>query len=64
MMAAAVLEKAGDKDHVTVTAKPIAQGVRVRLEVEEGLLKVLGSMGGMMAPGGMPPGAMPPGGGS
>lgn len=62
--AAAVLAKAGDKDHITLTAKPIAKGMRVRLELEDGLLKALGSMGGMMAPGGMPPGAMPPGGGS
>jgi hypothetical protein len=54
-MVANTLEKAGGKDHVTITATPIAKGIRVRLEVEEGLLKLLGSMGGMM---GMESGAM------
>ena len=58
-MVVGVLEKAGGKDHVTITATPIAKGIRVRLEVEEGLLKLLGSMGGMMGPGG-PGGAAPP----
>jgi hypothetical protein len=54
-MVVGVLEKAGGKDHVTITATPIAKGIRVRLEVEQGLLKLLGSMGGMM---GMESGAM------
>ena len=53
-MLAAIVAKAGSKDHVTVTAQPIAQGVRVRLEVEEGLLKAIGSMSRMM---GGPPGS-------
>ena len=55
-MLAGMLAKAGSKDHVTVTAQPIAQGVRLRLELEEGLLKALGSMSQMM--GGTPPGAV------
>lgn len=55
-MLAGLLEKAGEKDHITLTSTPIAQGVRLRLEVEEGLLQVLGSlsqaMGGMTPAGG------------
>ncbi len=49
-MVAGFLQTAGKKDHVTITVNPISQGVRVRLEFEEGLLKVLGSlppMGGL-----------------
>ena len=61
-MVAGALEKTGGKDHITITATPIAKGVRVRLEVEEGLLKLLGSMGAMLSPGGMggPGGDAPP----
>ncbi len=60
-MLAAALEQAGEKDHVQITATPIARGVRVRLELEEGLLKAICSMGKGL--GGMPPGMMmPPGG--
>ena len=59
---------AGDKDHVLINATPIERGVRMRLELEEGLLKALATMGmkfspmGGGMPGGMPPGGMPPGG--
>lgn len=53
-MVAGLLAKAGQQDHVTVTAQPIAQGVRVRLELEEGLLKAIGSLSQVM--GGMAPG--------
>jgi hypothetical protein len=62
-MLVGALEKAGGKDHITITATPIAKGIRVRLEVEEGLLKLLGSMGAMMGPGapGGPGGDAPPG---
>ena len=56
-MLASALANVGGKDHVLITAKPIDRGVRVRLELEEGLLKVLATMGQKMAPmGGMPPG--------
>jgi hypothetical protein len=48
MMAATLLEKAGDKGHVALTAQPMPQGLRVRLVVEEGLLKVLGATTGQM----------------
>ncbi len=61
-MLAGTFEKAAAKDHVIVTAKAIPQGVRVRLELEEGLLKALASMAGQMSPmGGMPGGPMPGG---
>ena len=36
---------AGSKNHVSFTVTPIARGVRGRLEVEAGLLKMLGSLG-------------------
>jgi hypothetical protein len=35
-------DKAGDKSHLSVTVTPISRGVRVRWEIEEGLLKVVG----------------------
>ena len=49
---AEIWKKAGKKDHVIMTTKPIPQGVRMRLEFEEGLLKALGSLSPM---GGPPP---------
>jgi hypothetical protein len=55
-MLAGMLESAGAKNHVVVTLKPVAQGVRLRIELEEGLLKSLGSLTQMM-------GALPMGGG-
>ncbi len=39
---------AGSQNHVALTVTPISGGVRARLEVEEGLLKVLGSLGQLM----------------
>ncbi len=56
-MISAALADAGEKDHVLLIAKPIDRGVRIRLELEEGLLKALATVGQQMAPmGGMPPG--------
>lgn len=56
---AAMLEQTSGKDHVTLTSKPIPNGATVRLEVEEGILKLLGQMGqmrgGMGGPGGLEP---------
>jgi hypothetical protein len=46
---------AGNKNHVSLTITPISRGFRTRLEVEEGLLKVLSSLGqlmGLMSPDG------------
>lgn len=37
------LKQAGPNDHITITAEPIENGVRTRLEVEEGILKVIGA---------------------
>jgi hypothetical protein len=60
---AELLAMAGGKDHITVTAQPVPQGVRVRLDLEEGLLKamVAGSPLGpmMMGPGGAAPVVIP-----
>jgi hypothetical protein len=56
-MVAGMLEKANGKDRVTITAEPIAQGVRLRLQPQEGLLKVLGSMSQTLAPGLIPEGS-------
>lgn len=43
-----MLEQAGEKDHLTMTSTPIPRGVKVRVELEEGLLKVIGSAPMMM----------------
>jgi len=48
---ATLLEQTGGKDHVTLTATQAERGVRVRLDVEEGILKVFGSMGQLMGAG-------------
>ncbi len=59
-MIGVMLEQSGGKDHLTLTSKPIPNGAAVRLEVEEGLLKLIGSLGqmfgGLGAPGPLPPG--------
>jgi len=60
-MLAGALEAAKGTDHVTITATPIAQGIRVRLEIEQGLLKVLASMGQMLSPMGSMGGGAPGG---
>ncbi len=62
-MIGAMLEQTSGKDHVILTSKPIPNGTTVRLEVEEGLLKVLGSMWQMMG-GGPPAAAVAPADGS
>ena len=41
---AASLEQSAGKDHLTIVTDPIANGARVRLELEEGILKALGEM--------------------
>ncbi|MBN1588336.1 MAG: hypothetical protein JW888_02365 [Pirellulales bacterium] len=46
-MIANVLAQAGSDNHVLVTSEPIPDGVRQRIEIEQGLLKVLGSMSKM-----------------
>jgi hypothetical protein len=49
------LKNAGDKDHVVLTMRSISRGFRLRLEVEEGLLKALVSMTPMPGPLGLAP---------
>ena len=39
----AALKQAGENDHVAVIAEGIANGLRIRLEVEEGFIKVIGA---------------------
>ncbi len=39
------LGKTGDKDHVTITTSPVASGMRVRVELEEGAIKALAATG-------------------
>ncbi len=41
---AVALEKSGAKDHVTLTYQPIANGTRIHLEIEEGVIKALGTL--------------------
>jgi len=41
-LAADLLAKSPSQDHVTLVASPIESGVRLRLEVEPGVLKALG----------------------
>jgi len=56
-MVAKMLEGSAGKDHVKLTATQIPNGAQVRLEVEEGLLKLAGAipaMAGGMMPGGPP----------
>ena len=69
-MLAGMLKQAGSQDHVTLTSKQITNGVSVRLEFEEGILKAIGAAaqmggggmgGGGMGGGAMPGGPMPPG---
>ena len=35
------LKKVGGKDHLSITANAIPQGIRYRMEIEEGLLKAV-----------------------
>jgi len=42
-VAAALLEKAGEEDRVNLVASPIDNGVQLRVEVEQGILKAIGA---------------------
>ncbi len=55
-MAAAMVEQAGEKDHLLLKVQKIPGGIGARLELEEGLLKLIGSAGNMAAGGGAAPG--------
>jgi hypothetical protein len=58
---------AGQNDHVTVVTEAVPNGMRTRLELEAGMLKVIGAAAGAAMSqfgGGLPmPGGPPPGGG-
>ncbi len=41
---ASVLQQVGDKDHLVYTKNPAADGISLRIEAEEGLLKLLGTL--------------------
>lgn len=43
-MLAMMVQQAGSENHVTLTAEAIPNGIRQRLEIETGLLRVLGAM--------------------
>jgi len=43
-MLAAMLAPAGEKDHITLVASAVPNGMRLRLELEEGILKAIGAM--------------------
>ncbi len=45
------LDKSSGKDHLSIVSQPIDNGCRIRLEVEEGLLKAMGGIGPGMAVG-------------
>ena len=50
-MAVAELKKTPGKDHVSLTERPIANGVQLRLEVQQGLLRLAGRAVGMQTEG-------------
>ncbi len=54
-MLVGLLKQLSGKDHITMTTKPIPNGASTRIEIEEGILKLIGQAGQMA-------GAMPPGG--
>jgi hypothetical protein len=64
-LAALLRQSSGGADHLTITAASIANGVRTRIEVEQGLLKVLPALWPLPALGpgapGIPAGTTPPG---
>ena len=65
-MLANVLQQAGSDDHITITGRSIPNGVSQRLEIEQGVIKAIGTVskmaGQMMGPMlGPPPGDVPPG---
>ena len=61
-MIAGSLEQSVGKDRLTVTTTAIPNGARVRLELEEGILKLIPTMApALMGAGGPPPGAAPGG---
>ena len=60
-MAAAALQQSAGKDKLTVTVTAVPRGVSTRLELEEGLLRLIATAGQMAAPMMMPGGPGGPG---
>ncbi len=60
-MLVGLLEQSSGKDHITMTTKPIPNGASTRIEIEEGILKLIGQAGQMAGatPGAVPPGVVP-----
>jgi hypothetical protein len=56
----AALEQSAGKDHLILTSKPVPNGAAVRVELEEGLLKLPGVLSHEMAPPGAAPGKAAP----
>ena len=66
VMVAALLEEIRGRDHISIAAHPIENGITYRLEVEEGIIEAIGmgikmftadeGPGGPGFPGGPPPG--------
>lgn len=54
-MIAGLLGQTGGKDHVILTSKPIPNGASMRLEIEQGIIKLIGSLGPMLGGMGGPP---------
>ena len=50
-MVAGMLEQAGSDNHVLMTVEPVANGMRQRIEFEQGILKVLGAVSKMATQG-------------
>ena len=46
-LVASVLEGAADRDHVKLTVTPIERGARLRFQLEEGILRLIGKMSTM-----------------
>lgn len=56
---AALLDQAGGKDHLRLTARPVERGTHARLEIEEGVLRAIGSLP-LAGAGGLGPGPAAP----
>ncbi len=52
---ATTLEKSGGKDRLLLTVRPITQGLRIRVELEEGILKAMGLLAQLRQAGAVTP---------
>ncbi len=58
-MIGAMLQQTDGKDHITIVSEAISNGAKTRLELEEGILKLIGSLNQMMSGAAPPPGNSP-----